>query len=139
MLAFDTTYRTNAYKKSLVILVCINHYHKTIVFGCALLVDESVSTYTWVLETFLDAMNNKKPISVITDGDKTMCKAIKRIFSDSYHRLCAWHIQRNAVTNVYVKDFTNHFSKCMFMEGTIEEFESAWNDMLEMFNLHGHK
>ncbi|RVW66260.1 Protein FAR1-related sequence 5 [Vitis vinifera] len=101
--------------------------------------NESVSTYTWVLETFLDAMNNKKPISVITDGDKTMCKAIKRIFSDSYHRLCAWHIQRNAVTNVYVKDFTNHFSKCMFMEGTIEEFESAWNDMLEMFNLHGHK
>ncbi|RVX10178.1 Protein FAR1-related sequence 5 [Vitis vinifera] len=27
----------------------------------------------------------------------------------------------------------------MFMEGTVEEFECAWNDMLEMFNLHGHK
>ncbi|RVW66889.1 Protein FAR1-related sequence 5 [Vitis vinifera] len=27
----------------------------------------------------------------------------------------------------------------MFMEGTVEEFEGAWNDMLEMFNLHGHK
>ena len=60
VLAFDTTYRTNAYKKSLVILVGINHHHQTIVFGCALLVDESVSTYNWVLETFLDAMNNKK-------------------------------------------------------------------------------
>ncbi|KAL6325669.1 hypothetical protein AAG906_023514 [Vitis piasezkii] len=64
---------------------------------------------------------------------------IKRIFPDSCHRLCAWHIQRNAFTNVHVKDFTNHFSKCMFMEGTVEEFECAWNDMLEMFNLHGHK
>ncbi|RVX10646.1 Protein FAR1-related sequence 5 [Vitis vinifera] len=101
--------------------------------------NESVSTYTWVLETFLDAMNNKKPLSVITDGDKAMRKAIKRIFPDSCHRLCAWHIQRNAFTNVHVKDFTNHFSKCMFMEGTVEEFECAWNDMLEMFNLHGHK
>ncbi|KAL6335592.1 hypothetical protein AAG906_030725 [Vitis piasezkii] len=101
--------------------------------------NESVSTYTWVLETFLDAMNNKKPLSVITDGDKAMRKAIKRIFLDSCHRLCAWHIQRNAFTNVHVKDFTNHFSKCMFMEGTVEEFECAWNDMLEMFNLHGHK
>ncbi|RVX07698.1 Protein FAR1-related sequence 5 [Vitis vinifera] len=110
VLAFDTTYRTNAYKKSLVILVGINHHHQTIVFGCALLVDESVSTYTWVLETFLDAMNNKKPLSVITDGDKAMRKAIKRIFPDSCHRLC-----------------------------TVEEFECAWNDMLEMFNLHGHK
>ncbi|RVW78093.1 Protein FAR1-related sequence 5 [Vitis vinifera] len=139
VLAFDTTYRTNAYKKPLVILVGINHHHQTIVFGCALLVDESVSTYTWVLETFLDAMNNKKPLSVITDGDKAMRKAIKRIFPDSCHRLCAWHIQRNAFTNVHVKDFTNHFSKCMFMEGTVEEFECAWNDMLEMFNLHGHK
>ncbi|RVW22582.1 Protein FAR1-related sequence 5 [Vitis vinifera] len=68
-----------------------------------------------------------------------MRKAIKRIFPDSCHRLCAWHIQRNAFTNVHVKDFTNHFSKCMFMEGTVEEFECAWNDMLEMFNLHGHK
>nr|CAN69010.1 hypothetical protein VITISV_015952 [Vitis vinifera] len=139
VLAFDTTYRTNAYKKPLVILVDINHHHQTIVFGCALLVDESVSTYTWVLETFLDAMNNKKPLSVITNGDKAMRKAIKRIFPDSCHQLCAWHIQRNAFTNVHVKDFTNHFSKCMFMEGTVEEFECAWNDMLEMFNLHGHK
>ncbi|KAL6324267.1 hypothetical protein AAG906_006541 [Vitis piasezkii] len=63
VLAFDTTYRTNAYKKPLVILDGINHHHQTIVFGCALLVDESVSTYTWVLENFLDAMNNKKPLS----------------------------------------------------------------------------
>ena len=89
VLAFDTTYQTDAYKKPLVIVVGINHHHQTIVFGCALLVDESVSTYTWVLETFLDAMNNKKPLSVITDGDKAMRKAIKRIFPGFYHRLCA--------------------------------------------------
>ncbi|RVW81325.1 Protein FAR1-related sequence 3 [Vitis vinifera] len=89
VLAFDTTYRTNAYKKLLVILVGINHHHQTIVFGCALLVDESVSTYTWVLETFLDAMNNKKLLFIITDEDKAMRKAIKRIFPDSCHRLCA--------------------------------------------------
>ena len=58
------------------------------VFGCALLVNESVSTYTWALETFLDVMNNKKPLFVIINGDKTMCKAIERIFSNSYLRLC---------------------------------------------------
>ena len=126
-------------KKLLVILVSINHHHQTIVFRYALLVDESVSTYTWVLETFLEAMNNKKPLYVIINGDKAMPKAIKRIFPDSCHRLCAWNIQRNAFTNVHVKDFTNHFSNCMFMEGTIEEFECAFNDMLEMFNLHRHK
>ncbi|RVW28179.1 Protein FAR1-related sequence 5 [Vitis vinifera] len=115
VLAFDTTYRTNAYKKPLVILVGINHHHQTIVFGSALLVDESVSTYTWVLETFLDAMNNKKPLSVITDGIKQCVKPSRGYFQ------------------TLVIDY------CMFMEGTVEEFECAWNDMLEMFNLHGHK
>ena len=110
VLSFDTTYQTNAYKNPLVILVGINHHHQTIVIGCVLLVYESASTYTWILETFLDAMNNKRPLSIITYGDKAMRKAIKRIFSYSYHRLCAWHIQHNAFTNVHVKDFTNHFS-----------------------------
>ena len=75
-------------------------------------------------------MNNKKPLFVITTGDKAMRKAIKRIFPGFYHRLCAQHIQHNAFTNVHVKDFTNHFSKCMFMEGTVEEFECAWNDKI---------
>ena len=93
VLAFDTTYRTNAYKKPLVVLVGVNHHHQTVVFGCALLIDESVGTYEWVLETFLEAMMNKRPISVITDGDKAMRKAIKKVLPDTCHRLCSWHLQ----------------------------------------------
>ena len=45
VLAFDTTYQTNAYKKSLVVLVGFNHHHQTLVFGFMLLMDESISTY----------------------------------------------------------------------------------------------
>ncbi|KAL6331659.1 hypothetical protein AAG906_014309 [Vitis piasezkii] len=56
----------------LVVLVGVNHHHQTVVFGCALLIDESVGTYEWVLETFLEAMMNKRPISVVTDGDKAI-------------------------------------------------------------------
>ena len=63
------------------------------VFGCALLKDESVGTYEWVLETFLITMMNKKPISVVTDGDKAMCKAIKKVLSNACHPLCSWHLQ----------------------------------------------
>ncbi|KAL6345695.1 hypothetical protein AAG906_017432 [Vitis piasezkii] len=79
VLAFDTTYRTNAYKKPLVVLVGVNHHHQTVVFGCTLLIDESVGTYEWVLETFLDAMMNKKPISIVTDGDKAIVRQLKNI------------------------------------------------------------
>lgn len=46
-------------------------------FGCALLVDKTIKTYIWVLETFLFA-NNKMPIFVVVDGDQAMSKAIKR-------------------------------------------------------------
>ena len=72
VLKFDTTYRRNAYKKPLVVLVSVNHHHQTLVFGCALLMDESIATYEWVFETFLIAMMNKKSISVVTDGNKAM-------------------------------------------------------------------
>ncbi|XP_024041905.1 protein FAR1-RELATED SEQUENCE 3-like [Citrus clementina] len=61
VLAFDSTYKTNEYRKPLVILLGVNNHYAITVFGCAILADEIVETYTWVLETFLFAMNNKKP------------------------------------------------------------------------------
>ncbi|RVW94149.1 Protein FAR1-related sequence 5 [Vitis vinifera] len=139
VLAFDTTYMTNAYKKPLVMLVGVNHHHQTVVFGCALLIDESVGTYEWVLETFLDAMMNKKPISVVTDGDKAMRKAIKKVLPDTCHRLCSWHLQRNAFTNVHIKDFSSIFARCMFMRGNEEEFEKVWHEMVANLGLNENR
>ncbi|XP_059591593.1 protein FAR1-RELATED SEQUENCE 5-like [Vitis vinifera] len=139
VLAFDTTYRTNAYKKPLVVLVGVNHHHQTVVFCCALLIDESVWTYEWVLETFLDAMMNKKPISVVTDGDKAMRKAIKKVLPDTCHRLCSWHLQLNAFTNVHIKDFSSIFARCMFMRGNEEEFEKVWHEMVANLGLNENR
>lgn len=45
VLTFDITYQTNAYKKSLVMLVHVKYHHQTIVFDCALLIDENIGTY----------------------------------------------------------------------------------------------
>ncbi|XP_058187790.1 protein FAR1-RELATED SEQUENCE 5-like isoform X1 [Rhododendron vialii] len=47
VLIFDTTYRTNAYKKPFVILAGVSNHFLTTIFGCALLVDETFATYTW--------------------------------------------------------------------------------------------
>ena len=106
-------------------LVGVNHHHQTVVFGSALLIDESVGTYELVLETFLITMMNRKPISVVTDGDRAMCKAIKKVLPDACHRLCSWHLQQNAFTNVHIKDFTSIFARCMFMRGSAEDFEKV--------------
>ena len=94
------------------------------VFGCVLLMGESLVTYEWVLEMFLIIMMNKKSISVVIDEDKAMCKAIKKVPDACYH-MCEWHLQRNSFMNVHIKDFTSTFARCMFMQGNPKELEQA--------------
>ncbi|CAN1226766.1 Protein FAR1-RELATED SEQUENCE 5, partial [Linum perenne] len=95
LLAFDTTYKKNAYNMPLVIFSGANHHFSTCVFGSALLKDETEPNYRWVLETLAEAMGGNKPSSVITDGDKSMKNAIMRVFPDATRRLCLWHLQKN--------------------------------------------
>ena len=135
VLTFDTTYRTNVYKKPFVIFAGVNHHNATSIFGCALLSDETVETYVWVLSTFLHAMDNKMPISVITDGDKAMAAAIEIIFPQATHRLCRWHLTRNAFTNINSENFVQAFKRCMCTRCTPEEFEDLWKSMVESFGL----
>ncbi|KAK2649033.1 hypothetical protein Ddye_016522 [Dipteronia dyeriana] len=57
---------------SLLIFVGVKNHMKTTVFLFGLVVDETADTYTWILQTLLEAMNGKCPISVVTDGDRAM-------------------------------------------------------------------
>ncbi|KAG5552344.1 hypothetical protein RHGRI_010431 [Rhododendron griersonianum] len=90
---------------------------------------ETEETYNWVLATFLEAMDGKRPISVVTDGDLAMRNAIRNIFPHARHRLCSWHLERNAAKNVHRPEFVSDFTKLMQMECEVEEFESLWADM----------
>lgn len=48
-MAFDSTYKNNAYGKPLVIVCNVNHHYRTIIFGFVLLGDEKKETYEWLL------------------------------------------------------------------------------------------
>ncbi|XP_028115710.1 protein FAR1-RELATED SEQUENCE 5-like [Camellia sinensis] len=85
--------------------------------------NETIETYTWVLETFMEAMGNKAPVSVLTDGDKSMREAIRRVFPDARHRLCNWHLGKNVVSNVHISGFAHAFKQCMDMETDKTKFE----------------
>ncbi|XP_028125036.1 protein FAR-RED IMPAIRED RESPONSE 1-like [Camellia sinensis] len=78
VLIFDSTYKTNAYKKPFVMLVGVTNHFRTTIFACVLLANETIDTYTGVLKTFMKAMGNKASVFVLTDGDKAMQEAIKR-------------------------------------------------------------
>ncbi|XP_030970242.1 protein FAR1-RELATED SEQUENCE 5-like [Quercus lobata] len=139
VLAFDTTYKTNVYKKPLVILVGVNHHWQTTLFGCAVLVDEIIESYIWVLQNFLVAMNKKTPISIVTNGDKAMSAAIKSVFPESRHRLCVWHLDRNAFANLPNTEAYQSFITCMVQYVTLDEFEDMWKKMIDKHNLHNHE
>ncbi|XP_058211537.1 protein FAR1-RELATED SEQUENCE 5-like [Rhododendron vialii] len=133
VLIFDTTYRTNAYKKPFVILAGVSNNFTTTIFACALMSKEMEDTYNWFLSTFLEAMDGKWPISVVTNGDLAMRNAIRNIFSDVRHRLCSWHLERNAVKNVHIPEFISDFTILMQMECDVEEFETLWADMVSHY------
>ncbi|XP_058228602.1 protein FAR1-RELATED SEQUENCE 5-like [Rhododendron vialii] len=134
VLIFDTTYRTNACKKPFVILAGVSNHFLTTIFGCALLVDETFATYTWVLETLMEAMDNKRPVSVVTDGDRAMRQTIQKVIPDCRHRLCLWHLSRNDATNIHKPEFQEDFKRCMQMDYEIDEFENVWDQVVKRYN-----
>ncbi|KAF7841343.1 protein FAR1-RELATED SEQUENCE 5-like [Senna tora] len=100
VVSFDTTYRTNKNCRPFEPFVGFNHHRQTVIFGAALLYDETAKSFEWLFKTFLKAMCGKKPKTIFTDEDAAMAKAISMILPDSYHRLCTCHLFQNALKNV---------------------------------------
>ena len=139
VMAFDTTYKKNKCNKPLVIFSRVNHHNLIVVFACALLVDKIIETYRWVLQMLLEGMSNKKPDTVVTDGDKAMRKAIKEVLSGASHRLCAWHLQRNTKTNLKHAGFLKDLKKCLYANISCEQWEAEWEKLAAKYDAHGDK
>ncbi|RYR50293.1 protein FAR1-RELATED SEQUENCE 5-like [Arachis hypogaea] len=89
VLGFDATYGRNKYKCPLEIFSGVDHHMRTVVFGCAILSNESEGSYVWLLRSFLEAMKGKQPKSVITDGDLAIKSAVSTVFPeiDEFERI----------------------------------------------------
>ncbi|KAG6733034.1 hypothetical protein I3842_01G207000 [Carya illinoinensis] len=140
IVTFDATYLTNIYKMPFVPFSGVNHHHQTIMFGCALLVNEIAESYTWLLRTWQEAMLGRAPSTIITDDDKAMAKAIAEVLPNTTHRLCLWHILQKFpehLAHVYNKfpDFQSRFRHCIHETITIAEFEEEWASILMKYDL----
>jgi zinc finger SWIM domain-containing protein 3 len=76
VVVFDSTYRVNRYNLPFIPFISVNHHRSTTVFDCGILSDETMVSYVWLLKAFLQAMHQKHPKSLITDGDAAMAGAI---------------------------------------------------------------
>ncbi|KAE8681404.1 hypothetical protein F3Y22_tig00111330pilonHSYRG00606 [Hibiscus syriacus] len=138
VIAFDTMYKDNLYDQPIMPIVGVNHHHNTIVFATAIIADETSQSFEWVLQNFLEAMMNNSPISIVTDGDKEMLRAIKYIIPYVKNILYSWHLSRKAQANIGDPKFTTAFSKCMASWWTTEEFDIQWRSVVSEFNIEKH-
>ncbi|KAJ1398922.1 MULE transposase domain [Sesbania bispinosa] len=139
VLAFDATYGKNKYLLPLVVFSGVNNHNRSTLFAGAIVSNETEETHVWLLNQFVKAMKGKVPSAVITDGDNAMRNAIKRVFPNAHHRLCAWHLLRNATSNVGINGFTALLKKCMMGDYDVSEFEQKWDRLISKFNLEDNQ
>ncbi|XP_041011363.1 protein FAR1-RELATED SEQUENCE 5-like [Juglans microcarpa x Juglans regia] len=140
VVTFDATYLTNRYKMPFVPFIGVNHHHQSVIFGCALLINEIAESYTWLLKTWLEEMLGRAPSTILTDDDKSMAKAIVKVLPNTTHKLCLWHILQKVpehLAHVYNRfpQFRYDFNHCIHDTVTIEEFELEWTELLGKYKL----
>ncbi|KAM2868937.1 hypothetical protein FF1_016936 [Malus domestica] len=142
VVSFDTTYKTNRAGRPFAVFSGLNHHREIVVFGAALMYDETAPSFIWLFETFLVAMSNKAPKTIFTDQDAAMMNAIPHVMPDTYHRLCLWHMMQNALKNVNCV-FKGNSGVREVLKKFIDEYEDedeflvAWDEMLVKHNVQG--
>ena len=140
VVVFDTTFGTNREGRPLGIFTGFNHHKEMVIFGAALMYDETICSFSWLFETFISVHGGKKPKTFFTDQDAAMASAIQMVLPDTKHGLCLWHIRQNALKHLssHMKDrsgLLGDFMRCMYDCGDEIHFENEWLNMLEKHSM----
>ncbi|XP_035542140.1 protein FAR1-RELATED SEQUENCE 5-like [Juglans regia] len=86
-------------------------------------------------------MDGIPPKAINTDQDRAMKNAIAKVFPESRHRFCLWHILKKVPEKLgsyaaYKSGLKSHLMKCVYDTQTIEEFEKCWDGLLNTYDLH---
>ncbi|XP_043700220.1 protein FAR1-RELATED SEQUENCE 5-like [Telopea speciosissima] len=137
---FDTTFFTNKMYRPFGVFARFNHHRGVTIFGAALLYDETAESFKWLFQTFLEAHGQKNPITIFTDQDAAMAKAIVEILPKAWHGLCTWHIMQNGIKHhgnlmKHGSPFLKDLNKCIFHYEDVEEFQNAWKKLRDDYQL----
>lgn len=95
----DNTAKTNKYNYPLSLFILIDNCNKSRLAAQAFVQDERQETYEWVLRCCLEACEIP-PLAFVTDGDPAMIAAAAKIFSETNHMQCLFHIYQNLSKNL---------------------------------------
>lgn len=141
---FDTTHHLTAFDMPLGIWVGMNNYGMPCFFGCVLLREENLRSFSWALKAFLGFMNGKAPQTILTDQNLCLKEAIAMEMPMTKHALCIWMIVAkfpswfNAVLGERYNEWKAEFFRLYNLE-SIEDFELGWRDMVNSFGLHTNR
>ncbi|XP_038725956.1 protein FAR1-RELATED SEQUENCE 4 isoform X2 [Tripterygium wilfordii] len=140
VVCFDTTYFTNKYKIPLVLFIGVNHHIQPTLIGCALIADETVYTFVWLIQTWFIAMGERAPRVILTDQNNAIKRAVAAVFPETRHCFCLWHIlemipRQLEYLSLWHDSFMVKFNKCIFKSWTEEQFEKRWWKLLDKFHL----
>ncbi|KAM0903894.1 hypothetical protein ACQ4PT_018386 [Festuca glaucescens] len=141
---FDTSHRLTAMDMPLGIWIGMNNHGMPCFFGCTLLREENLQSFTWALQVFLNFMNRKAPQTILTDQNIYLKEAVEKELPTTKHALSIWLIATrfpslfNAVLGEHYNDWENEFYRLHNMENTMD-FDHGWNDMVDCYGLHGNR
>ncbi|PKI71681.1 hypothetical protein CRG98_007903 [Punica granatum] len=141
---FDSTYRTDRYRVPFAPFTGWNHHGQPVLFGCALILNESESSFIWLFESWAKAMSGHTPPSITTDHDRIIRAAVSHVFSGARHRFCTWTVLRE-VHERLSDAFCSHptleveFQKCVNGTETVDEFEFCWDSLLKRYDLENNQ
>ncbi|XP_059641387.1 protein FAR1-RELATED SEQUENCE 7-like [Cornus florida] len=140
VVCFDTTYRLDKYCRPFAPFIGVNHHKQMVIFGAALLYDETVESFEWLFRTFIETMSGKKPKTILTDQHAIMSEAINSVIPETHQHLCVWHVYQNALKHLSKvimgsDSFANDLGSCMFHHDEEEDFINAWKAMLDTYDL----
>ncbi|XP_074298641.1 protein FAR-RED ELONGATED HYPOCOTYL 3-like [Silene latifolia] len=139
----DGTYCTNKYDMICAPFVGVNNHTRICMFGIGFMLNESIESFEWLYTTFLTSMGGIQPKTIMTEQSAAMKRAIAKCFPQSKHRLCVWHLFKNAATHLgKLKEkagFNKLFGRILKRCHTEEKLNYCWNRMVTEYNCGDHQ
>ncbi|KAG1369688.1 protein FAR1-RELATED SEQUENCE 5 [Cocos nucifera] len=136
----DITYKNDKELMPVVTFMGVNHHLQPVVFGCALLVDESEASFVWLFENWLAAMPACHPVSLVTELNRAMAVAVAKVLPNTHHCFYKKHVLftiQQELHNLYSvrTPFEGELQKCIDDSETRELFESCWDAIIDKYGL----
>ncbi|KAL0388679.1 UNVERIFIED_CONTAM: protein FAR1-RELATED SEQUENCE 7 [Sesamum radiatum] len=131
--------RRGSYSVPFASFVGVNHHRQPLLLGCAVIAEESEESFTWIFQAWARAMSGCRPVSIIADQDRAIQQSIAQVFPGT-SSFSAWQILAKEQENLGAllsmdAEFKYEYETCIFQSQTGSEFDSAWNMLMNKYNL----